>query len=475
MLGVFDEGRLDLEEIHRFPNGAVRLHGSLRWDLLGLYREMLHGFRMVAARGLPIAGLGVDSWAIDYGLRRGHEPLLRPAYHYRDPRHDKAFRAARSPLFDQFVFAHTGIQFLSINTIYQLLADQAQGDGMLEIADRLLLIPDWFHFLLCGCEAAEESNASTTQLYDPRLRRWSDELITRFGIPRRIFADLVPPGTVLAPLLPEVREQTGLGEVPVIAGCTHDTAAAVAAVPAQGEDWAYLSSGTWSLIGVELNGPLINEAVQAANFTNEVGYGGTIRFLKNINRLSGCCRNAAASGCDMALLHGSCDKAHDDKLDYENARLPASAAPAMKSLIQPDDTRLSWRRTICPRRHLRLPPTRPTSRSRKTPGEFARCVFESLALLYRVRLDELERLTGTNAARASHGRRRLAELNCSTNAPPMRLNPRGARGPGGSDGLGERACHRAWPLVTSPDSRCGARDRPKLLRQSVATNRRQGA
>jgi len=379
MLGVFDQGRLDLEEVHRFPNGAVRLHGSLRWDLLGLYREMLHGFRIVAARGLPIAGLGVDSWAIDYGLRRGHEPLLRPPYHYRDPRHDKAFRAARNPLFDQFVFAHTGIQFLSINTIYQLLADQAQGDGMLEIADRILLIPDWFHFLLCGCEAAEESNASTTQLYDPRLRRWSDELITRFGFPRRLFADLVPPGTVLAPLRPEVREVTGLGEVPVIAGCTHDTAAAVAAVPAQGEDWAYLSSGTWSLIGVELNGPLINEAVQAANFTNEVGYGGTIRFLKNIIGLW------LLQECRRAWAH----KGHD--LDYAKlAELAATATP-LKSLIHPDDSRFqapdempSAIRTYCLETNQPAP---------GTPGEFARCIFESLALLYRVRLDELERLT----------------------------------------------------------------------------------
>ncbi len=387
MLGTFDGGRLILEEVHRFPNGPVRLHGSLRWDLLGLYREILHGFRVVAARGLPITSLGVDSWAIDYALRRRAEPLLRPAYHYRDPRHERAFRATRSVEFDQLVFAQTGIQFLSINTLYQLLADQAQDAAFLESADRLLLVPDWFHFLLCGREAAEESNASTTQLYDPRRRGWSDALIAHFGFPRRLFAEIVPPGTVLAPLLPEVRDQTGLGAVPVVAGCTHDTAAAVAAVPAQGDDWAYLSSGTWSLIGVELPGPLINEAARAANFTNEVGYGGTIRFLKNIIGLW------LLQECRRAWAHDG------QELDYAAITDLAHAAAPLRSLIHPDD----------PRFHA--PPDMPAAiraycrdtdqPEPLTPGEYARCIFESLALLYGAKLGELERLTG-RALRVLH-------------------------------------------------------------------------
>lgn len=380
MLATLDGGRLALEEVHRFPNGAIPVLGTLRWDLLGLYREMLHGFRLVAARGLPIAGVGVDAWAIDFALTRGNEALLRPAYHYRDPRNDAAFRAARSPEFDAFVFAHTGIQFISLNTLYQLLADQAQDAKFLASADRLLMVPDWFHYLLCGRAVTEETNASTTQLYDPRQRAWSEEMIARFEFPRRLFTEIVPPGTVLGPLLPEVGAATGLAPVPVIAGCTHDTAAAVAAVPAEGEDWAYLSSGTWSLIGVELTAPLINDAARHANFTNEVGYGGTIRFLKNIIGLwllQECRRIWARDG-------------HD--LDYATLTRLAEAAPPFRSLIHPDDPRFhapadmpAAIRAYC--RETAQPEP-------QWPGEFARCIFESLALLYRAKLDELELLTG---------------------------------------------------------------------------------
>ncbi len=405
MLGTFDGARLTLEEIHRFPNGALRLHGTLRWDLLGLYREMLHGFRLVAARDLPIASLGVDAWAIDFALTRGREPLLRPPYHYRDPRNEAAFRAARTPEFEALTFAHTGIQFISLNTLYQLLADQAQDAELLASADRLLMIPDWFHYLLCGRAVAEESNASTTQLYDPHRRAWSEELIAHFKFPRRIFPEIVPPGTILGPLSPEVQEETGLGAVPVVSGCTHDTAAAVAAVPAQGGDWAYLSSGTWSLIGVELPAPLINATARAANFTNEVGYGGTIRFLKNIIGLwllQECRRIWARSG---------------QEFDYPTITELAAAAASLRSLVHPDDPRFhapeDMPAAICQycRETNQLEP--------QTPGEFARCIFESLALLYRAKLDELEHLTG-RTLRVLHivgGGSKNALLNqCAANA-----------------------------------------------------------
>lgn len=381
MLGTFDGRRLAIEEIHRFPNGAVRSGNSLRWDLPGLYREVLQGLRKVAKRGLPIASLGVDAWAIDFALLRGQEPLLRPAYHYRDPRNERAFRAARTPEFEKLVFERTGIQFMPLNTLYQLLADQAEEPDSLADADRLLMIPDWFHFLLCGQEAIEETNASTTQLYDPWLRGWSEELIEHFNFPRHIFPQIVPPGTLLGFLLPEVQAETGLDAVPVIAGCTHDTAAAVAAVPAVGEDedWAYLSSGTWSLIGVELEGPLINEAARAANFTNEIGYDGTVRFLKNIVGLwliQECRRIWARDGQD---------------LDYAALAGFANAAAPLRSLIHPDDPRFhapedmpAAIRAYCAETGQPEP---------QTPGEYARCIFESLALLYGTRLDELEKLT----------------------------------------------------------------------------------
>ncbi|EDY19371.1 carbohydrate kinase FGGY [Chthoniobacter flavus Ellin428] len=380
MLGTFDGQRLKLEEIHRFPNGPVRVHDSLRWNLLGIYREILQGLRMAAQRGHPIASIGVDSWAIDYAFIRGQEPLLRIPYHYRSARREAAFRAARNPDFERLVFGETGIQFMPINTLYALLADQAEDVMLLNTAERLLLVADWIHYLLCGRAVAEATNASTTQLFDPRTHKWSDKLISHFGFPRQLFPEIVPPGTVLGPLLPDVRAETGLSPIPVVAGCTHDTAAAVAAVPAQGDDWAYLSSGTWSLIGVELPAPLMNDAARAANFTNEVGYGGTIRFLKNIIGLwllQECRRIWAREG-------------HDH--DYASLTPLAAAARPLRSLIQPNDPRFhsptdmpAEIRAFC--RETGQPEP-------QTPGEFARCIFDSLALLYAAKLEEMERLTG---------------------------------------------------------------------------------
>jgi rhamnulokinase len=380
MLATFDGQRLELEEVHRFPNGPVRVLGSQRWDLLGIYRDILHGLRLVAARGLPIRSVGVDSWAIDYALIRGQEPLLRTPFHYRDARREAAYRKARNPEFERLVFEETGIQFMPINTLYALLADQAEDAPLLDSAEGLLLVADWIHYLLCGRAVAEATNASTTQLYDPRRGSWSERLIAHFQFPRRLFPEIVPPGTVLGPLLPDVKKEIGLSEVEVIAGCTHDTAAAVAAVPAQGDDWAYLSSGTWSLIGVELPAPLINDAARAANFTNEVGYGGSIRFLKNIIGLwllQECRRIWAWEG-------------HEH--DYATlTRLAAESRP-LRSLIQPNDPRFH-----CP---ADMPAEigafcRETGQPvPQTPGEYARCIFDSLALLYAAKLEEMERLAG---------------------------------------------------------------------------------
>jgi len=380
MLGTFDGARLALEEVHRFPNGAIRVLGSSRWDLLGLHREILHGLGLVAARGLPMASLGVDSWGLDFALVGAREPILRASYHYRDTRHEAAFRAARTPDFERLVFGETGIQFMPINTLYQLLAGREEDSDVFRIAGRLLLVADWFHYLLCGRAVAEATNASTTQLFDPRTRAWSEKLIAHFGFPRHLFPEIVAPGTVLGPLLPEVIQETGLGPVPVIAGCTHDTAAAVAAVPAQGDDWAYLSSGTWSLIGVEMPEPLINDTVRAANFTNEFGYGGTIRFLKNIIGLwlvQECRRIWARDGHEY---------------DYAALSRMAAEAPALRSLIQPNDPRFH-----CPAdmpAEIRAYCRETGQAEPQTPGEHMRCIFDSLALLYAAKLDEIERLTG---------------------------------------------------------------------------------
>nr|MDQ3625095.1 FGGY family carbohydrate kinase [Verrucomicrobiota bacterium] len=281
MLGTLAGRRLQLEELHRFANGPIRILGTLRWDLVRIFEEIKMGLRLAGKRAAA-ASVSVDSWGVDYLLMRGREPMLRLPYHYRDRRTEAPYVEARAQLGEARIFGHTGVQFMPINSLYQLLADLAEDAALLRSADRFLMVADWLHYLLSGRAVCEETNASTTQLYDPRRRAWADELIALCDLPRAIFPEIVTPGTRLGPLLPEIVEETGLPALEVIAGCTHDTAAAVAAVPARGDDWAYLSSGTWSFIGVELSAPLINDAAREANFTNEVGYGGTIRFLKNI-------------------------------------------------------------------------------------------------------------------------------------------------------------------------------------------------
>ena len=382
MLGTLTGGKLKLEEMHRFGNGAIRLAGTLRWDLLRLWEEIKAGLVKVAARKLPIAGVSVDSWALDYVLMRGREPMLRPPYQYRDPRTERTYEAARERMGDAEIFKNTGVQFMPINTLYHLLADLEEDAELLRSADRFLMVADWFHYLLSGRAAQEESNASTTQLWDPRLRTWSDALIASAGLPRHIFPDVVPPCTELGPLLPELAAETGLAsDVAVIAGCTHDTGAAVAAVPAQDEeDWAYLSSGTWSLIGVELPRPQIDAAARAANFTNETGVGCTSRFLRN------------ASGLWILQECRRIWQREGRKYDYGQLTELAEEAEPLRSLIDPGDARFlrpehmpEEIRSYCRATGQPVP---------ETPGQFARCVLESLALLYRQMLAQVESITG---------------------------------------------------------------------------------
>lgn len=378
MLATLTAGKLSLEEVHRFPNGPVKLCGTLRWDLLRLWQEIKIGLAKVAALNLPIASVSVDSWALDYVLMRGHEPLIRSAFNYRDPRTDAPYAAARAAHSAE-IFRHTGIQFMPINTLYHLLADLEEDASTLRGADQFLMIGDWFHYLLSGRIVQEESNASTTQLYDP-AGEWSAPLIKLLRLPAHIFPHVVPPCTPLGGLLPEVEEETGLRGVEVVAGCVHDTGAAVAAVPAQGRRWAFLSSGTWSLIGVELDAPLINDDVLAANFTNEIGYGRTIRFLKNITGLwilQECRREWAREGRELS---------------YDALTQLATEAPPLRSLIDPNDARFLRPDAMAEKvRAFCRDTSQPVP---ETPGEIARCVLESLALLYRRMLETIEKLTG---------------------------------------------------------------------------------
>ena len=383
ILGVLQSGILTLEEIHRFSNAPVRSGDSLHWDVHHIFEELKTGFSRVAKhhKGAGAVSLSVDSWGVDYVLvNRAHVPLTLP-YHYRDRRTDEVFRTAFETVPAEVVFAETGIQFMPINTLYQLLAHQQQAPMELVQSDQLLLIADFLHALFCGVGVAERSLASTTQLYNPATRQWSKELLSRFDLPVALLPPLVDPGTALGPLLPEIAAETGLpAEVQVIATCSHDTAEAVVAVPEEGDDWAFLSSGTWLLLGVELPEPLINAEVQAANFTNEIGYGGTVRFLKNIAGLwiiQECRRDWLAAGTECS---------------YEELTALAGSAEPFRSLIYPADARFLKSGDMAGRviqfcRDAGQPPP-------LTPGQMVRCALESLALSYRATLEKIEALTG---------------------------------------------------------------------------------
>lgn len=383
MLGQLENGKLTLEEIHRFANGAVKVLGSLRWDVIGIFDELKAGLRKAAARGLMIESLSVDTWGVDYVYVRKDQPLLSLPFHYRDPRTESTFESGVRRATQKVIFENTGIQFLSFNTLYQLLSDQEKAPYLLETAEHFLLIADYLNYLFSGVISAEESLASTTQIYDPQRRAWSHALIHLFGFPNRLFPPIVAAGTTLGSLLPEVSEEVGLsGDVKVVATCSHDTGAAVAAVPAVGADWAYLSSGTWSLIGIELPSPLISSEARDYNFTNEAGYGGTTRFLKNI--------------IGLWILQESRREWSREGEEYSFTELDrlAEEADPLRSIINPNAERFL--------RPGRMPEKiqdycRETGQPEpQSPGEIVRCIYESLSLLYRRTLEQIHRLTGRN-------------------------------------------------------------------------------
>lgn len=382
MLGSLADGRLALEELHRFPNVPIRGESSLCWDIPKIFSEVKTGLRKAAERKLPIASVSTDSWGVDYLLVDAAGEVMPPVFHYRDARTARGVATVKAKVDWPTVFDQTGIQFMPLNTLYQLAAEAPE---RLDAAAQMLMIADAVNFMLCGVGRVEESNASTTQLYNPRRRAWAGELMESLGLQRRLFPEVVGSGTRLGRLKPSLASGTGLGEIEVLASCSHDTGAAVAAVPASGEDWAYLSSGTWSLMGVELAAPLVTPECRELNFTNEIGFGGSIRLLKNISGLwlvQECRRAWAAEGRE---------------LDYATlTRLAAEAKPFV-ALIDPTDSRF-----LAPA-HM---PDAIAAFCRETgqvvpdsPGGFVRCALESLALLYRRTRDQIESLTGRGIQR----------------------------------------------------------------------------
>ncbi len=397
ILGTLHEGRLTLEEMHRFPNGPLQVGSTMRWDTDRIFSELKAGLARVAAHletGSESANsLSVDSWGVDYVLMHGGRSVALP-YHYRDPRTEAAYAQVQEAGLRDWIFSETGVQFMPINTLYQLIAHWQQEPEQIAEADQLLLIADYFNALFSSVAVVERSLASTTQLYNPITTQWSEEMQYEFSLPPPLFPPLVDPGTVLAPLKPEISEETGLRGVQIIATCSHDTAAAVAAVPVseqseEDRNWAFLSSGTWSLLGVELPRPLISAGIQAAGFTNEIGYGGTVRLLKNIAGLwivQECRRAWLAEGLDFS---------------YDALTQRAGDAAPLCSLIRPDDARFLSSGDM-PRKVQDF--CRETGQAvPETPGEIVRSALVSLALSYRQTLEQIAMQTGrTHRLRRLH-------------------------------------------------------------------------
>lgn len=284
IVATLAEGKVALTEVHRFPTHIVQGDTSLHWDILAITREIVEGLtRAKQAFGPDFDGVAADTWGVDYALVDSEGGVLGLPYHYRDSRTDGVMEQAFAVVPKERLYGITGTQFAQFNTVFQLLAERQRDVAVLGVAETMLMMPDYLNFFLSGVKRAEYTIASTTGLADPKSRTWSWDLIDTFGIPRKIFPQMTEPGTILGSLRPELAQRTGLNpRTPVIASAGHDTASAVASVPAVGEGWAYLSSGTWSLLGVELKEPVLSEVAMTHNFTNEGGVQGTTRFLKNI-------------------------------------------------------------------------------------------------------------------------------------------------------------------------------------------------
>jgi rhamnulokinase len=385
MLGEFDGGRLHLSEVHRFINGPVRLPDSrgngvrLHWDILHLWSEILHGLGL-AGQSHPLAGMGLDTWGVDFGLLDAQGVLIGNPYHYRDDRTDNMMEAAFQIVSRDEIFAQTGIQFMQLNSLYQLLSMVKQGSPALEHAQTFLTMPDLFNYWFTGQKVCEFTNATTTQCYNPIQKDWARSMLTRLGIPTGIFPEIVPPGTLLGPLTSVVAEAAGVESLPVIAPACHDTGSAVAAVPAQNPNHIWISSGTWSLIGVTVKEPLINPQSLGFNLTNEGGVNGTFRLLKNVTGLwlvQECRRTWALQGHEYS---------------YDELTLLAEEATPLQSIVDPDAGDFlkpgdmpSRMRSYCARTEQPVP---------EEPGALVRCALESLAMKYRWVLERLEILLG---------------------------------------------------------------------------------
>jgi rhamnulokinase len=379
IVGRFDGDQLSIEPVHRYANTPVRMGGTLYWDFARQLNDILNGMGK-AAEGGPVHSVSVDTWGVDYGFLDARGRLIANPVHYRDTRHEGMLEAAFEMVPRDEIYMATGIQFMSINTLYQLLSEVRAQDPILEQADTLLMMPDLFNHFLCGSDVAEYTEATTGQTVDPWTRDWARPLFDRLGIPTHFLPQIVEPGTTLGSLLDEVAEATGCRDTQVIAGASHDTPSAVAAIPLAGPSTAYISSGTWSLVGLEIGAPVINEASLAANLTNEGGYAGTITLLRNVMGLW------LVQQSRKALWPGEDAPSYADICTLAEQGTPGSA------FVDPDDPRFLWPgdmpsriRGFCQETGQPVPQETPT---------LWRVIFESLALKYDWVVNRLAEVTG---------------------------------------------------------------------------------
>ena len=384
ILGALKENRLELQEVHRFENRPVRVGSSLYWDVLRLWSDIQHGLASAYQQaGESLVSLGVDTWGVDFALLGAHDELLGNPYHYRDRRTDGMLEQAFGKVSRDEIYRQTGIQFMQINTLYQLLSMVIAGSPLLEAGRTFLNMPDLFNFWLSGVKTSEFTIASTTQCYNPLERDWARSMLDRLGIPSQIFGQVVPPGTALGELRPTLAAELNCGPVRVIATAGHDTACAVAAVPANSPAYIYLSSGTWSLMGVESRQPVISDESLAFNLTNEGGVNDTFRVLKNIMGMW------LLQECRREWAH------HGQGFSYAELTQMATQAPALQSFVRPSDARFLHPsdaqsgamviriQAFCQETGQPIP---------RSHGEVTRCILESLALEYRRTVEQLSQV-----------------------------------------------------------------------------------
>ena len=375
VLAHLEAGIVRMDEIHRFANTPVTEAGTLRWDVRALWREMRHALTLVGDEAL--SGIAVDSWGVDYALLGADGELLENPWHYRDARNAGAMAEALEIVSREDIYAATGVQVIPINTIYQLFAATRQSQSRIAAADRFIMIPDLFNYWLSGRVCCEYTDASTTQLIDPRTRTWAADLMQRLNLPVRLAAPIVEAGSIIGPIRADITGSSTVAGTPVIASASHDTASAVAAITAR-DGTAFISSGTWSLVGAEIDRPVLTPKAMHLNFSNEGGVGGTTRLLKNVMGLW------LLQGCRRAWAQ------RDRPFTYSELADAAAREPGFQHLVDPDDSSFSNPGDMpgAIDRFLRKT-DQPTPAS---PGAYARAVFDSLALKYRLVIRDLESL-----------------------------------------------------------------------------------